>query len=62
MLEFNEGMLLCAVLFTLRFLSADIGLIARGIGMIAAGLIIITANVCLSRRIRNGKEASHEAR
>ncbi len=62
LLVFNEGMLLCAVLFTLRFLSADLGLIARGTGMIAAGLIIIGANVYLSKRIRNGKEVCHEAK
>ena len=62
LLVFNEGMLLCAVLFALRFFSADIGLIARGIGMIAAGLIIISANVYLSRRIRDGKEACHETK
>jgi len=57
LLVFNEGMLLCAVLFAVRFLSADFGLLARGIGMIAAGLVIIGANVYLSKRIRNGKEA-----
>ena len=61
MLIFNEGMLLCAVLFALRFLSADIGLVARGIGMIAAGSIIIGTNVYLSRKKRSGKEVCHEA-
>ena len=62
LLVFNQGMLLCAVLFALRFLSADIGLIARGLGMIAAGLIIIGANVYLSRKNRSGKEVCHEAK
>ena len=62
LLVFNQGMLLCAVLFALRFLSADIGLVVRGIGMIAAGLIIIGANVYLSRKNRSGKEVCHEAK
>ena len=62
LLVFNQGMLLCAVLFALRFLSADIGLIARGIGMIAAGLIIIGSNVYLTRKKRSGKEAGHETK
>lgn len=60
LMVFNEGMLLGSVLFAVRFFSADLGLIARGIGMIGAGLIIIGANVYLSKRIRNGKEACHE--
>ena len=62
LLVFNQGMLLCAVLFALRFLSADIGLVARGIGMIAAGLIVIGANVYLSRKNRSGKEAGYETK
>lgn len=62
LLVFNQGMLLCAVLFTLRFLSADLGLVVRGIGMIAAGLIIIGSNVYLTRKNRSGKEAGHEAK
>lgn len=62
LLVFNQGMMLCAVLFTLRFLSADLGLVVRGIGMIAAGLIVIGANVYLSRKKRSGKEACHEAK
>ena len=62
LLQFNEGMLLCAVLFVLRFLSADIGLIVRGIGMIAAGLVVIGANVYLSKKNRRGKEVCHETK
>ena len=62
LLVFNQGMLLCAVLFALRFLSADLGLVVRGIGMIAAGLIIIGANVYLSRKKRSGKEVGHETK
>jgi len=62
LLQFNEGMLLCAVLFVLRFLSADIGLIVRGIGMIAAGLVIIGANVYLSKKNRREKEVCHETK
>ena len=62
LLVFNQGMLLCAVLFTLRFLSADLGLVVRGIGMIAAGLIIIGSNVYLTRKNRSGKEACHETK
>ena len=62
LMVFNEGMLLCTVLFALRFFSADLGLIARGTGMIAAGVLIIGANVYLSRKIRNGKEACHETK
>ena len=62
LLVFNEGMLLCSVLFVLRFLSADIGLVIRGIGMILAGLVIIGANLYLLRRIRSGKEVCHETK
>ncbi|MBQ9337653.1 MAG: DUF2157 domain-containing protein [Lentisphaeria bacterium] len=63
LLVFNEGMLVCAALFALRFLSSDLGLVVRGIGMIAAGLIIIGANVYLSRKIRLGKEVvRHETK
>ena len=62
LLQFNEGMLLCAVLFVLRFLSADIGLVVRGIGMIAAGLVIIGANVYLSKKNRREKEVCHETK
>ena len=62
LLVFNQGMLLCAVLFALRFLSADIGLVVRGVGMVAAGLIIIGANVYLSRKKRSGKEAGNETK
>ncbi|MBE6371323.1 MAG: DUF2157 domain-containing protein [Lentisphaerae bacterium] len=62
LLVFNQGMLLCTVLFTLRFLSADLGLVVRGIGMIAAGLIIIGSNVYLTRKNRSGKEAGHETK
>ena len=62
LLVFNQGMLLCMVLFALRFLSADLGLVVRGIGMIAAGLIIIGSNVYLTRKNRSGKEAGHEAK
>ena len=62
LLQFNEGMLLCAVLFVLRFLSADIGLIVRGIGMIAAGLVVIGANVYLSKKNRREKEVCHETK
>ena len=62
LLVFNEGMLVCAVLFALRFLSSDLGLVVRGIGMIAAGLVIIGANVYLSRKNRRGKEVCHETK
>ena len=62
MLVFNEGMLLCGVLFVMRFLSADIDLIVRGIGMILAGLLVTGANLYLSYRIRKEKEVCHETK
>ena len=62
MLVFNEGMLLCGVLFVVRFLSSDLSLIARGIGMILAGLLVIGANLYLSHRIRKEKEVCHETK